>query len=141
MDSRGIGLTAARGAALTLSVGIVVALMVRASSGCSAKSDIGAEPAKSMPADSAAGASTEDARHPIVHFPANKSAGGDGRRLLTPTGDAAVEAPASAAPSATPSIANEDDPGFFPATKSGPPIRRRQEQQQQNPAPVQQGAQ
>jgi hypothetical protein len=140
MDSRGIRLTALRGAALTLSIGIVAALMVRASSGCSDKSEIGADPAKSTPASSAAGVTTADEETPM-HFPASKSMGGEGRRLLTPSGEA-VAAPVSASPSASPNVAIENDPAFFPASKSGPPMPRRQEQQQQkNPAPAQQGAQ
>ncbi|NUO48432.1 MAG: hypothetical protein HOV80_06215 [Polyangiaceae bacterium] len=146
MDSRGIGPTALRGAALTLSIGIVAALMVRASSGCSDKSDIGADPAKSTPASSAAGATTGDPEKPYgIHFPATKAEGGSGmRKLLTPSGDAAAEAPASAATSAQPNVAIENDPSFFPASKSGPPMPRRQEpqlQQQKNPAPAQQGGQ
>src|SRR5690349_7519434 len=123
MGSRGIGLTALRGAALTLSIGIVGALMVRASSGCSDKSDIGAGPARGAPAGSAT-ASADD----VVHFPASKSEGGTGmRKLLTPSSDAAAQPPASASAN----VAIENDPSFFPASKSGPPMPRRQEPQPQ----------
>lgn len=131
MDTRRIGLTALRGAALTLSIGIVAGLMVRASSGCSDKSDIGADPA-SAPEATAAGAVASS--EPESFIPASKSMGGEGRRLLAPSSEAAA-APASA--SSNPNVAVEDDPGFFPASKSGRPIPPRQKQEQKN-APIQQ---
>ncbi len=140
METRGIRLTALRGAALTLSIGIVAALMVRAGSGCSDRSDIGADPARGAPASSAAAPATANPEDEAILFPATKSMGGEGRKLLAPSGDAAAAAPASAAPSAQPNVAIDDDPGFFPASKSGPPMPRRQEQQQKNPAPAQQRA-
>lgn len=123
MEIRGVGLTALRGAALTLSIGIVAVLMVRASSGCSDRSDIGADPARSA-ADTTGAAGGAEAIAPPppekgTYFPAGKSMGGEGRRLLGP----------SATTSAHPIE-------FFPATKSGRPIPPQTQQQQQvSPGP------
>src|SRR5512139_1478541 len=103
---RRLGLTAARGAALCVSIGLVAVMMVRASAGCSDRSEIGADPARSKPetsapsareagAEAAAAAVTSESTPPAsaapsvqqeeeMYFPASKSMGGEGRRLVKP---------------------------------------------------------
>jgi hypothetical protein len=109
--ARKLGLTVAKGAALLVSVGIVGSLMVRASTGCSDRSDIGADPARPAPVSSAA------------------------------PNDAAAETSSSPTPGgldAEPS-AEQENRIYFPATKSGagrlPRIVESQKPAQQHAAP------
>ncbi len=110
--ARKLGLTLAKGAALFVSVGIVGSLMVRASTGCSDRSDIGADRARSTPA--AASAAPNDATAKTSSSP---TAGG-----------------LDAEPSA-----EREEGIYFPATKSGagrlPRIVESQKPAQQNAAP------
>lgn len=83
-------LVAARALALSVSIGTVGFLMLRAAGGCSNPS--GAVPAPELvapgPARSPSGPAVDGAGDE-AYFPASKSMGGEGRRLLKP--DAGIE--------------------------------------------------